>query len=494
MEAASTWDSSRSLPPPYGPVCECFFGGFWWVCVVEALDARLGGCSSLRPAAAALLARAGCGDGRRRGRADAAAFDAVYRVRVLAECPAGGGGGGGQGEGAAGGGFPLPVGSAEALRAAASCGDTFTLLAHTDLRPLGWASHARLAARLEAGAPTAPAPAPAPLAPPRGVPPAQWEKRKQLWRRWEEGVRMDAEGWRSVTPEAAALHMAAQAAAAAAARGGGRLLVLDAFAGWGGNAIAFARGGAHVVAVEASLPRLRQAQHNAGVYGADVAPAGGAITWVHGDGREVVAALSAAAGRGVGRAEWEPVLAGWARLDAGAPPLDSHAVAEACRGLAARLGGGATTAAASAAPLLDVAFLAPPWGGDSYKESGKRRRGGEEEGFSLARHMTLSGCGGEGMRGDALLRLAAAPGVAAVVQAFLPKHTALGELRGALLGLPAAEPAVVPVRWVDLDPVEGGGAVAPLPADGAAALDVSLLGLGGHAVGLLATATHARMI
>jgi hypothetical protein len=514
----STWDSARSTPPPFGSVCECFHGGFWWACVVEALDSRLSQDSgSLRPAAAALLARLPAASpaaraDRKRGRDEPAS--PMYRVRVLADCPAAeaaaAAGAAAAGERA---GFPPPLAAAAALRAVAGCSDTWTLLPPTQLRPLGWAMHAQLAARAEpeeggsgggGGGGGAPAPAP----PPRGVPPSQWAKRSQLWRRWEEGVRMDVEGWRSVTPEAAALHMAAQAAAAAhgGGGGGGPLLVLDAFAGWGGNAIAFARRGARVVAMEASLPRLRLAQHNAGVYAGDVAAGGGGITWVHGDAREVLAALAAAAAAGCGGAELATALAALAASSGGGggggggvgvggggggggEPLDGASLAAAVRALAPPRSG------MPAPPLLDVAFLAPPWGGSSYKDSGRGSQRGGERGYSLARHLLVGG-GGEAVSGDALLRLAARAGVARVVQAYLPKHTALAGLRGALLGLPAEQeeegpPAgLVPVRWVDLPPGGCGdhAAAAVLPLAGAGAeLDVALLGVGGHALGLFAT-------
>ena len=44
-------------------------------------------------------------------------------------------------------------------------------------------------------------------------------------------------------------------------------VLLDPFAGVGGNAIQFARTCRRVLASDSSLPRLRLARHNAGVYG-----------------------------------------------------------------------------------------------------------------------------------------------------------------------------------------------------------------------------------
>jgi trimethylguanosine synthase len=59
-----------------------------------------------------------------------------------------------------------------------------------------------------------------------------WAHRHSLFSLYDRGVRMDAEGWYSATPEAIAAAQAARAAPAG--------LVVDAFAGVGGNSIQFA--------------------------------------------------------------------------------------------------------------------------------------------------------------------------------------------------------------------------------------------------------------
>ncbi|KAG6514760.1 hypothetical protein ZIOFF_025130 [Zingiber officinale] len=64
-----------------------------------------------------------------------------------------------------------------------------------------------------------------------------WHQRYSLFSRFDDGVLMDEEGWYSVTPEAIA---AAHAERASAYVHCGRSLVLDGFAGVGGNAIQFA--------------------------------------------------------------------------------------------------------------------------------------------------------------------------------------------------------------------------------------------------------------
>jgi trimethylguanosine synthase len=92
-------------------------------------------------------------------------------------------------------------------------------------------------------------------------------------------ARVDAEGRIALTPEALACALAERV------RG---QRVVDATAGVGGNAIAFARAGCEVTAIELDGPRLALARHNARVYG--VAQR---ITFLHGDARALVPSLGA---------------------------------------------------------------------------------------------------------------------------------------------------------------------------------------------------------
>ena len=69
---------------------------------------------------------------------------------------------------------------------------------------------------------------------------AFWFRRRELFSKFDRGVRLDAESWFSVTPELLAAHMAARLIRGAAPRrgkAGGGLLVIDPFCGCGGNAI-----------------------------------------------------------------------------------------------------------------------------------------------------------------------------------------------------------------------------------------------------------------
>jgi protein-L-isoaspartate O-methyltransferase len=75
------------------------------------------------------------------------------------------------------------------------------------------------------------------------------------------GVRLDPEGRASLTPEPLARALAERLAAS------GVRSVLDVCAGAGGDAIAFARAGLRVVAVDQSAARLALLAHNAAVHG-----------------------------------------------------------------------------------------------------------------------------------------------------------------------------------------------------------------------------------
>ncbi|GAQ92044.1 hypothetical protein KFL_009090040 [Klebsormidium nitens] len=85
-----------------------------------------------------------------------------------------------------------------------------------------------------------------------------WFQRYRLFSKFDQGVRLDPEGWYSVTPEAIAVHHAKRCA---------RRVVIDAFAGVGGNAIQMATTADWVIAVDLDPGRLALAEHNAGVYG-----------------------------------------------------------------------------------------------------------------------------------------------------------------------------------------------------------------------------------
>ncbi|XP_019969264.2 trimethylguanosine synthase [Paralichthys olivaceus] len=92
-----------------------------------------------------------------------------------------------------------------------------------------------------------------------------WAQRYRLFSRFDEGIRLDREGWFSVTPERIAEHIALRVQQSFC----DSELIIDAFCGVGGNAIQFALTGKRVLAVDIDPVRLSLARHNATVYGVD---------------------------------------------------------------------------------------------------------------------------------------------------------------------------------------------------------------------------------
>ncbi|GAB2293774.1 hypothetical protein Dimus_027988 [Dionaea muscipula] len=87
-----------------------------------------------------------------------------------------------------------------------------------------------------------------------------WCQRYFLFSRFDCGVKMDEEGWFSVTPELIAQHQALRC------NGG---VVIDGFTGVGGNAIQFAKRSKHVIAIDIDPKKIEYAQHNASIYGVE---------------------------------------------------------------------------------------------------------------------------------------------------------------------------------------------------------------------------------
>ncbi|XP_056912277.1 trimethylguanosine synthase isoform X2 [Takifugu flavidus] len=89
-----------------------------------------------------------------------------------------------------------------------------------------------------------------------------WAQRYRLFSRFDQGIKLDREGWFSVTPERIAEHIALRVDQSFCPA----QLVIDAFCGVGGNAIQFALTGKRVLAIDINAERLNLAQHNARVY------------------------------------------------------------------------------------------------------------------------------------------------------------------------------------------------------------------------------------
>ncbi|XP_039284575.1 trimethylguanosine synthase isoform X2 [Nilaparvata lugens] len=85
-----------------------------------------------------------------------------------------------------------------------------------------------------------------------------WHQRYRLFSRFDEGIRLDAESWYSVTPEKVAAHIAERCRCD---------LVVDAFCGAGGNTIQLALTCERVIAIDIDPAKVALARHNAAVYG-----------------------------------------------------------------------------------------------------------------------------------------------------------------------------------------------------------------------------------
>ncbi|XP_034211056.1 uncharacterized protein LOC117624032 isoform X3 [Prunus dulcis] len=87
-----------------------------------------------------------------------------------------------------------------------------------------------------------------------------WCQRYLLFSRYDDGIKMDEEGWFSVTPEPLARHHAERC---------GSGIIIDCFTGVGGNSIQFAHISKHVIAIDIDPKKIDYAHHNAAIYGVD---------------------------------------------------------------------------------------------------------------------------------------------------------------------------------------------------------------------------------
>ncbi|KAG0198056.1 Trimethylguanosine synthase [Mortierella sp. GBA30] len=87
-----------------------------------------------------------------------------------------------------------------------------------------------------------------------------WHQRYRYFSLFDHGIKMDKEGWYSVTPEKIAAHIAERCASD---------VIIDAFCGVGGNSIQFALTCHRVIAIDIDPVRLECARNNAKIYGVD---------------------------------------------------------------------------------------------------------------------------------------------------------------------------------------------------------------------------------
>lgn len=87
-----------------------------------------------------------------------------------------------------------------------------------------------------------------------------WSQRYRYFTKYDQGIKLDKEGWYSVTPERIAAHIAQRCASD---------VIIDAFCGVGGNTIQFALTCHYVIAIDIDPVRLECARHNARIYGVE---------------------------------------------------------------------------------------------------------------------------------------------------------------------------------------------------------------------------------
>mmetsp|Transcript_311 Transcript_311/g.688 ORF Transcript_311/g.688 Transcript_311/m.688 type:complete len:645 (+) Transcript_311:134-2068(+) len=221
-----------------------------------------------------------------------------------------------------------------------------------------------------------------------------WAQRRRLFKKFDEGIQLDAEGWYSVTPEVVADHVASRFADASDqlfrcptynsrdARGGrGNLrgapspkktppksmVILDAFCGCGGNAIAFAKlpssAVSLIVCVDLDRSKLRKAAHNASIYG--IPP--NRILFIEANS---VAVMERCYRDG--------------NLIMDPPPRETLSEYPP-REIYDDFTIGGIDLLAEYAQHIDAVFIDPPWGGIDYGAMGK-------DGYDLARDMKIRGC------------------------------------------------------------------------------------------------------
>jgi len=117
------------------------------------------------------------------------------------------------------------------------------------------------------------------LPPDPSIPVKFWYQRLRLFSKYEEGIKLDTEGWFSTTPELIAKMIARRL---------GKGIVLDAMCGAGGNVIQCALHGATVIALDINSDRLEMCRHNARIYGVE-----DRITFICGDAFEKLPKMKA---------------------------------------------------------------------------------------------------------------------------------------------------------------------------------------------------------
>jgi len=254
-----------------------------------------------------------------------------------------------------------------------------------------------------------------------------WAQRRRLFKLFDEGIQLDPEGWYSVTPEVVADHVAKRFSDASQQlicsnntmstpeRGGKKvkipnskpMVILDAFCGMGGNAIAFGKLPSSVVSlvvcIDLDRSKLRKAAHNASIY--RIPP--NRIVFIEANSVAVLERCYRD-----GKLIMDPPSRTPEALSAYPPRelYDDFTI-------------GGIDLLSEVAPHIDAVFMDPPWGGIDYGQMGK-------DGYDLAIDMKIKGCerGSIGfpptpeVDGVRLLKIAAAATSTRFVAYDLPKN------------------------------------------------------------------------
>ncbi|CBQ70328.1 conserved hypothetical protein [Sporisorium reilianum SRZ2] len=204
-----------------------------------------------------------------------------------------------------------------------------------------------------------------------------WRHRHSLFSLYSAGCLLDEQSWYSVTPESVAFRTARRCASDG--------VVVDLFAGAGGNAIQFAMTCARVIAVEVDEVKVRLAKWNARVYGVE-----DRITFVHGDSIELLKRLN----------EWR---------------AGEQKDGEVWKGITA-----------SDMAAVQAVFLSPPWGGVDYAQPAPT--------YSLASILPLDG--------SSLFTHVHTAFATTNIAYYLPRNTALSELSRLAASLTPPQSAV----------------------------------------------------
>ena len=209
-----------------------------------------------------------------------------------------------------------------------------------------------------------------------------WAQRKRLFRRYDDGIQLDREGWFSVTPEIIANHIAERMCAHVSSENdkhekepSQKLVVLDAFTGVGGNAIAFALRPEvdRVVCVDLNPNRLQMAAHNCQVY--EIPPE--KLVFICADACDVMQRYQNGKLCQISSSDPATDQEGHSKAASTTVPNSKNQLDMAFGGI-------------DLLPdRIDAIFLSPPWGGPNYENANG------SDGFDLQCIQVNESCNGE---------------------------------------------------------------------------------------------------